>query len=399
MDKRRHEKLITGRNVSFFQNDVFSNTQELNDVISGARIAIVGAAGSIGTAVVKIILRYKPAALSLIDINENNLVEVVRDLRSSESITMPKDFKTLPVGLGTVEYNRYFKDSEPYDYFINLSAIKHVRSEKDIYCLMRMIDTNAVFLYEFLISNPYRFKKVFSVSSDKAANPANMMGASKMVMEKVLMSQSQEQPFSTARFANVAFSDGSLPFGFLHRIQKQQPISAPNDVKRYFISHQEAGELCVLSCFLGENRDVFFPKFTGRKNEKTFSQIAVDLLEMLGYEPLECDSEQEAKSIAKELIPQKKWPCYFFKTDTSGEKEYEEFYVTGENLDMDCFENIGVIKRGGFSDIDSLESFIQFCAQAKKNSSISKQDYVDAMKKIVPSLYHVETGNNLDQKM
>lgn len=399
MDRRKHERLVTGRNASFFQNDILSNTKELNDMISGARIAIVGAAGSIGTAVVKTILRYKPAALSLIDINENNLVEVVRDLRSSRSVTLPKDFKTLPVGLGTVEYNRYFEDTEPYDYFLNLSAIKHVRSEKDLYCLMRMIDTNAIFLYEFLTKNPYRFKKVFSVSSDKAANPANMMGASKMVMEKVLLSQSKEQPFSTARFANVAFSDGSLPFGFLQRIQKQQPISAPNDVKRYFISHQEAGELCVLSCFLGENRDVFFPKFTEEKNEKTFSRIAIDLLEMLGYEPFECNSEQEAKSIAKELIPQKKWPCYFFKTDTSGEKGYEEFYVTSENLDMDRFENIGVIKQESLSDIDSLEAFIQFCIQAKNNNTISKQDYVAAMKEIVPSLCHVETNKNLDQKM
>lgn len=399
MIRSDYEKIITGRDVSFFQDDIFDNAQKLNEMINGARIVIVGAAGSIGTAVVKTILRYKPAALSLVDISENNLVEVVRDLRSAESITMPKEFQTLPIGLGTVEYDRYFKDSKPYDYFLNLSAIKHVRSEKDIYCLMRMLDTNAVFLYDFLRNNPYRFKKVFSVSSDKAANPANMMGASKMVMEKVLMSHSQEQPFSTARFANVAFSDGSLPFGFLQRINKGQPLSAPNDVKRYFISHQEAGELCVLSCFLGENRDVFFPKFTGEKDEKTFSQIAVDLLEILEYEPVECDSEQEAKAIAKELIPQKKWPCCFFKTDTSGEKGYEEFYVSGEELDTERFKNIGVIKRDVFSEKDSLESFIQFCAQAKTNENITKADYVDAMKKIVPSLFHVETGKNLDQKM
>jgi FlaA1/EpsC-like NDP-sugar epimerase len=262
-----------------------------------------------------------------------------------------------------------------------------------------MIDTNAVFLYDFFKQNPYQFKKVFSVSSDKAANPANMMGASKMVMEKVLLAQAEEQPFSTARFANVAFSDGSLPYGFLQRISKQQPLSAPNDVKRYFISHQEAGELCVLSCILGENRDVFFPKLSIDKDEKTFSQIAVQLLEALGYEPVECSSEEEAKSRVNELIPKKQWPCYFFKTDTTGEKDYEEFYVETEQLDMARLKNIGIIKRGPMTDTESLETFIQFCRNAKNDNCVTKEDYVQAMLKIVPTLRHIETGKNLDQKM
>jgi FlaA1/EpsC-like NDP-sugar epimerase len=264
---------------------------------------------------------------------------------------------------------------------------------------MRMLDTNAVFLYDFLRKNPYRFKKVFSVSSDKAANPANMMGASKMVMEKVLMAGAHEQPFSTARFANVAFSDGSLPYGFLQRINKHQPLSAPGDVKRYFISHQEAGELCVLSCILGENRDVFFPKMDSGKDEKTFSQIAVELLESLGYEPVECQSEDEAKTRCDELIPQKKWPCFFFKSDTTGEKGYEEFYTSQEKLDMDRFENIGVIKRDPMPEKETLEAFIQFCRNAKTNLNVTKEDYVQAMLKIVPTMHHVETGKNLDSKM
>ena len=394
-----YEKIVTGRSESFFSEDLAANDCKLLEYICGARVAIVGAAGSIGSSVVKTILRYKPEAISLIDLNENNLVEVVRDLRSTEGIVLPNDFGTLPIGLGTIEFKRYFKDSQPFDYFLNLSAVKHVRSEKNIYCLMRMIDTNAVFLYDFFKQNPYRFKKVFSVSSDKAANPANMMGASKMVMEKVLLAQAEEQPFSTARFANVAFSDGSLPYGFLQRISKQQPLSAPNDVKRYFISHQEAGELCVLSCILGENRDVFFPKLSFDKDEKTFSQIAVELLESLGYEPVECNSEEEAKSMVNKLIPRKQWPCYFFKTDTSGEKEFEEFYTSKELLDMGRFNKIGVIKRGPILENEPLETFIQFCRNAKTDYCVKKEDYIQAMLQIVPTMQHIETGKNLDQKM
>jgi len=399
VDRNSYEQIVTGRSASFFSGDLQANATSMHASISGSRVAIIGAAGSIGSSVVKSVLRFKPAAICLIDLSENNLVEVVRDLRSTDGIELPVEFSTLPIGLGTAEFDRFFQDTRPFDYLLNLSAIKHVRSEKDIYCLMRMLDTNAVFLYDFLKQNPYQFRKVFSVSSDKAANPANMMGASKMVMEKVLMAGSKDQPFSTARFANVAFSDGSLPYGFLQRINKHQPLSAPNDVKRYFISHQEAGELCVLSCLLGENRDVFFPKLSSGKDEKTFSQIAVELLESLGYEPLECSSEEEAKARAEELIPQKKWPCYFFKTDTTGEKGFEEFYTSQEQLDMERFKNIGVIKRGSMPEKESLETFIQFCRKAKIDPDVTKEDYVQAMLKIVPTMHHVETGKNLDSKM
>ena len=394
-----YEKIVTRRDRSLFIDDFTVNYRALEEAIRGSRIAVIGAAGSIGAAVVKAMLQFVPKAISLIDLSENNLVELVRDLRSSKGIRVPEDFATLPIGLWTTEFGRYFQDSPRFDYFLNLSAMKHVRSEKNIHCLMRMLDTNVVFLRDFLWHNPYRFQKVFSVSSDKAANPANLMGASKMIMEKVLLVHADEQPFSTARFANVAFSDGSLPYGFLRRIDKRQPISAPNDVRRYFISHQEAGELCVLACMLGENCDVFFPKLTGGKDEKTFSQIAVDLLEALGYEPIECGSEEEAKDLADELIPQRKWPCYFFKSDTTGEKEYEEFYVEGERLDMDRFQRIGVTKRSPLTDTEPIDAFIRFCRNAKSNPYVTKEDYVQAMLKVVPTLQHAETGRNLDQKM
>jgi hypothetical protein len=394
-----YEKIVTGRDESICAEDFAAHAKTLRECISASRVAIVGAAGSIGSAVVKTILRFAPDGLSLIDVSENNLVELVRDLRSSRDIRMPEDFSTLPIGLGSIEFDRYFHDTKPFDYFLNLSAVKHVRSEKNIYCLMRMIDTNAVFLYDFFGRNSYRFRKVFSVSSDKAANPANLMGASKMVMEEVLLARSERQSFSTARFANVAFSDGSLPYGFLQRIGKRQPLSAPNDVKRYFMSHQEAGELCTLACVLGENRDVLFPRLAREQDEKTFSQIAVDLLEALGYEPVACDSEDEAKSRVAELIPKKKWPCYFFETDTSGEKGYEEFHTADEQIDMNRFKNIGVIKRGQTAGTDSLAAFIQFCHRAKKDCHVTKEDYVEAMLAIVPTLQHVERGKTLDEKM
>ncbi|MBP7051972.1 MAG: polysaccharide biosynthesis protein [Phycisphaerae bacterium] len=394
-----YEQTVTGREESLCEADFAGNEDVLRERLDGARVVIIGAAGSIGAAVVKTVLRFGPKALSLIDLSENNLVELVRDLRSSPAVRVPAEFETMPIGFGSVECNRYFRDSPPFDYLLNLCAVKHVRSEKNIYCLMRMLDTNVIFLHDLLRGNPYRFRKVFSVSSDKAANPANLMGASKMIMEQVLLAHAREQAFSTARFANVAFSDGSLPYGFLRRIEKRQPLSAPKDVKRYFISHQEAGELCVLSCLLGENCDVFFPKLTRGEDEKTFAQIAVTLLERLGYEPVECSSEEEAKSRAAELIPQKRWPCYFFESDTTGEKGYEEFYTEGEQLDLNRFQRIGIIKREPLENAGSINEFLEFCRTARRDLHVTKEEYVRAMSKVVLTLHHVETGRNLDHKM
>jgi len=394
-----YERIITERNESCFKNDMDSTFNDVKEKIAGSRIAVVGAAGSIGSAVAKTLLRFSPKSLVLIDISENNLVEIVRDLRSSQNVKMPEEFSTLPIAMGSIEFNRYFAENKPFDYFFNLAAIKHVRSEKDIYCLIRMINTNVMYMHNFLINNPYKFKKVFAVSSDKAANPANLMGATKMAMEQTLLYRANEQPFSTARFANVAFSDGSLPYGFLRRIEKRQPLSAPNDIRRYFISHQEAGELCVLSAFTGENRDVFFPKLAEDKDEKTFSAIAEDLLHHLGYESYICKTEDEARNRTEELILQKKWPCFFFKTDTTGEKDFEEFFVSTENVDFNSFDSIGVIKRENNENRQAIEKFLKFSKNTTIDKELSKVDYVKALKEIVPTLSHIETGKNLDSKM
>ena len=416
----RYEHLITGPKEALFASDFQANEEALREALGGKRVAVVGAAGSIGSAVVKTLLRFAPGALALLDLSENNLVELVRDLRSTGDLRLPAEFTTLPIGMGSVEFARYFAETKPFDYFLNLSAIKHVRTERDVYCLLRMIDTNVLFLHEFLSRNPYRFKKVFSVSSDKATNPANLMGATKMIMEKALLAHSDEQPFSTARFANVAFSDGSLPFGFLQRIAKRQPLSAPNDVRRYFISHQEAGELCMLSCALGMNRDVFFPNLAQGLDEKTFASIARDLLVELGYTPVECASEAEAKweigdrrweigerdkaaasisNLQSASFPRKPWPCYFFKSDTTGEKEFEEFYAQGERLVLDRFNCVGVVQQEKGSDARALEEFIAFCRAAKGDPQVTKPRYVQEIQKLVPAMQHHETGRTLDQKI
>jgi len=396
----QYEHLATGRKHSLFEEDVAAHAAELDQAIGGSRVAVIGAAGSIGGSVVRSLLRHRPASLVLLDLSENNLVELVRDLRCDPAATVPDDFAALPIGMGSIEFSRFFRETRPFDYILNLAAIKHVRSEKDIYCLIRMIDTNVLFPNQFLRELTRPCRTFFSVSSDKATNPANLMGASKMVMEKILLLNSTRQPFCTARFANVAFSDGSLPHGFLQRIAKRQPLAAPKDVKRYFMSHQEAGQICVLACMLGENRDVFFPNLQQGLCERTFASIAIDLLHELGYEPVECSTEDEARRRAEELIPHKRWPCYFFASDTTGEKPFEEFYTARETLDMGRFRNIGIIKQS-IKDLKTaaVEAFLRFATDARTNPAITKADYVRELRKVVPELAHIETGRNLDQKM
>ena len=392
------EARVTGRRTSMFDADMSANAPALMDRARGSRIAVIGAAGSIGASVVKELLRYEPRALVLFDLNENGLVELIRDVRSSADLRLPPEFAELPIGFGSVEFQRYFSEAEPFDYILNLSAIKHVRSEKNIYCLMRMVDTNILFLGDFIAKLSRPCRKVFSVSSDKAVNPANLMGATKMAMEKVLLLRSDTQPFSTARFANVAFSAGSLPYGFLMRIQKRQPIAAPRDVKRYFISHEEAGHLCVLSCLLGDNGDVFYPKLDNLP-ETTFADVAVNTLHAHGYEAYECSSEEEARNRMPELTRQRRWPCFFANSDTTGEKAYEEFLGDSEDVDLERYSAIGVIHQS-FSESERarVERFLAF-ASAAKTADVTKQDYITALKSIVPSLCHLDRGRSLDDKM
>ena len=336
----------------------------------------------------------------MVDMSENNLVEVVRDLRSSLMV-IPEDFKTFAVAMGSLEFDRLLDSERDYDYVVNFLAMKHVRSERDPFSLMRMVHTNVLAvkaLLERLINTTA--KKHFSVSSDKAANPANIMGATKIFMERILLAYSALLPFSTARFANVAFSDGSLLYGFLQRLAKRQPFAAPYDVKRYFISHEESGQLCLLACFLGENRDIYFPKLDEGTDLLTFSEIAVMVLEAHGFVPDFCTSEDDAKKKAARMeAGSKTWPCYFFESDTTGEKPFEEFYTDADSVNLDRYRQVGVISQLPWTDMEKIDRALAAFSRIREKDHWGKEEMVEAILTIVPELSHEEKYRNLDQKM
>jgi len=391
--------VLIGRTSLLFDADIVRLNDELRNYVSGARFLVIGGAGSIGQAVTREIFKRDPAVLHVVDISENNMVELVRDIRSTIGYGAG-DFRTFAIDCGSREFEAMFAAEGPYDYVFNLSALKHVRSEKDPYTLMRMVDVNVFNTLKTLgMAHDGGAKKYFCVSTDKAANPVNMMGASKRIMEMFLMRESLTQPISMARFANVAFSDGSLLHGFNQRFTKRQPISAPKDVRRYFVTPQESGELCLMSCLLGGNRDILFPKLSKKLHLITFSEIAVRYLGELGFEPYECASEDEARGRAEELIANKQWPCYFFNSDTTGEKDFEEFFTDKEDLDMARFESVGVIRNRPEFDSGQLDRFMDGVAALRKQSTWSKGDIVDLFFEMLPDFAHMETGKYLDQRM
>jgi FlaA1/EpsC-like NDP-sugar epimerase len=390
---------LIGRDQVLFEKDIDHKNDYIKESIESASFLVVGGAGSIGQAVTKEIFKRRPKVLHVVDLSENNLVELVRDLRSSLGY-IGGEFATFAIDSGSLEFDAFLKGRNGYDYVLNLSALKHVRSEKDPFTLMRMIDVNILNTEKSIKQSiAMGSKKYFCVSTDKAANPVNMMGASKRIMEMFLMRRSLEIPISTARFANVAFSDGSLLHGFNQRIQKRQPLSAPRDIKRYFVTPQESGELCLMSCLLGNNRDIFFPKLSENLHLISFSEIAVKYLEQIGYEAYICESEEEARSRADELVRQKKWPCYFFDSDTTGEKDFEEFFTEKEILDMERFSSIGVIKNEAIFNVDKLKVFEKRISQMKLKGDWSKKALVDLFNEMIPYFGHKETGKYLDEKM
>lgn len=391
-------KLI-GRTAPLFEDDVSSRRKELEDLVSNSRFLVIGGAGSIGQAVTREIFGRNPLALHVVDINENNLVELVRDIRSTLGY-IDGDFRTFAIDCGSNEYRALMNTSKGYDYVLNLSALKHVRSEKDPFTLMRLIEVNILNTIKTVhMAKAQGAKKYFCVSTDKAANPVNMMGASKRIMENFLMRESESMEISTARFANVAFSDGSLLHGFNQRFAKRQPISAPNDVRRYFVTPQESGELCLMSCLLGENRDIFFPKLSEQLHLTSFSDIAERYIKNLGYEPYYCSTEQEARDRSAELISSNCWPCYFFTSDTSGEKDFEEFFTDNEILDMDRFKNLGVIKKEANFDTNLLDNFIEVISELRNKQIWEKAPIVDLFNQMIPDFDHKETGKYLDGRM
>ena len=392
------EKLI-GRTRSLFDADLRNSIEELSKLVINSRFLVVGGAGTIGKAVCLEIYKRSPKSLHVVDISENNLVELVRDIRSTFE---PKhcDFRTYAIDCASEEFELFFHREGPFDYVLNLSALKHVRSEKDPYTLMRMIRVNVLSSIALLkLCNDTAVKKYFCVSTDKAANPANSMGASKRLMELFVMGAGHSQNVSLARFANVAFSDGSLLYGFEHRFQKKQPISAPNDIERYFMSPNEAGELCLMSCLLGDNRDIFFPVEEKSLKLEKFSQIAERYIRMRGFEPYLCESEEDARSKANSLINNGLWPCYFFSSDTSGEKPYEEFHSDDARVDFTRFMNVGIVKNEAYNDIYLLEGFKQKIYKFLQSKSWNKKDLIQILSDVVVDFNHIEKNKNLDERM
>lgn len=396
-------KFVTKRPQSMFAKDIDAYRDELSREIEGKSVCVIGGAGSIGSSYIKAILPFRPAKLVVVDLNENGLAELTRDLRSSTSFEVPADYRTYTLNFADPIFARIFREEKGFDIVANFSAHKHVRSERDRYSVQALIENNdikAKQLMELLME--YKPKHFFCVSTDKAANPVNIMGASKRILEDLVMAYSTHFPVTTARFANVAFSNGSLPDGWMHRLQKHQPLAAPNDVKRYFVSPEESGQICMLASILGKSGEVFFPKL-GEEQMLTFSAICDDFIREQGLNKYVCSSDAEAKNFAQSPITNHqspfRYPVVYSKSNTTGEKAYEEFYVQGETLDMNRFDSLGVVEKTTRQSLNKVNEFFDELEHIFTNPNFSKAEVVDAIKRFIPNFEHEEKGMNLDQKM
>lgn len=393
-------KYVVKRPQSMFLKDIENNHETLNSKIGGKKILVIGGAGSIGSSYIKAILPFKPKTLVVVDINENALAELTRDIRSTRGLYVPDDFVPYPMDFASPTFEKMFRKRGGFDVVANFSAHKHVRSEKDIFSVEALLQNNvlhAKILLDLLEEFPP--EEYFCVSTDKAANPVNIMGASKRIMEDVIFSYSDKFPVKTARFANVAFSNGSLPAGFLARISKLQPLSAPSDVRRYFVSPEESGQICMLACMLGKNREIFFPKLEDAQM-MTFDTIARELLKEQGFEVLECETDEEAIDKAEQLKNgSKKYPVHFSESNTSGEKPFEEFYTDTEKVDMNRLNALGIIVDKEISDRDRIEKLFSELKEEFEKEKTTKNKIVQIIKDYLPNFEHIETGKSLDSKM
>ncbi len=394
------EKHVTMRGESLFAADLEAHDAQLRGGIEGKSVLVIGGAGTIGSSYIRALLKFHPARLCVVDLSENGLTELTRDLRSTEGQYVPDDFTTLPISFGDPIFEHMFRAEGPFDIVAHFAAHKHVRSEKDRYSIEAMVTNNVVStvkLLELLVEFPP--EHFFCVSTDKAANPANVMGASKKLMEEAVIAYAALLPATTARFANVAFSNGSLPAGFLERIAKGQPLAAPSDIRRYFVSPAESGQLCLLACATGEPADIFFPRLA-EPTMLTFSSIADALLTELGFVPDPCATEEEARLKAAARTPgDRSWPVYYFESDTSGEKSFEEFYTDTEVVDESRFDALGVVKATTALDVAGIRSLVGELEALFARPELDKADIVDVLTRLVPSFHHVETGKSLDSKM
>jgi FlaA1/EpsC-like NDP-sugar epimerase len=390
---------LVGRSRAIFDRDLERHSAELAERVRGSSFLVLGGAGSIGQAVVKALFERAPGRLDVVDVSENNLVELVRDIRSSSGY-IEGEFRTLPLDIGQAEFEAFIEASGRYDYVLNLSALKHVRSEKDPYTLMRMLAVNVLNTVDTLRqAAEMGADRYFAVSSDKAANPANAMGASKRVMELCLTRASRSVQVSSARFANVAFSDGSLLHGFSRRLAKRQPLSAPEDVYRYFITDSEAAVLCLMSCLLGANREAFFPSLEGGLDAIDFRTIAERFLDSRGLRAHPCATEDEARGRVEELAARGAWPCYFFSSDTTGEKEIEEFTMAGEEVDVERFDEIGVVRWPELEHPERLDRFVESIRDLRDSGRWTRRGILRELKELVPEFQHLDTGKYLDSRM
>ncbi len=398
---------VTFRSVSMFVPDIDANKEKLTEEIKGKKVCVIGGAGSIGSSFIKAMLRFEPVSLVVVDLNENGLAELVRDVRSTSGLFVPDEFRCYTLNFADPIFERIFREEKGFDIVANFSAHKHVRSEKDRYSVQALIENNDIKAKKLMdLLTVYPPKHFFCVSTDKAANPVNIMGASKRIMEDLVMAYNKYFKVTTARFANVAFSNGSLPDGWIHRLQKKQPLAAPSDVKRYFVSPEESGQICMLACILGRPGEVFFPKL-GEDQMLTFSAICDDFIKAQGLTKHECRTDEEAKRFAAEidnsqfsiLNSQLEYPTVYFSSDTTGEKAYEEFYVPGEKIDMQRFQALGVVEQTPRHEMAEVNGFFDKLEGIFAKEDFTKAQVVEAIKEFIPNFEHEEKGKNLDQKM
>ena len=391
---------VTKRPVSMFAEDLEANREELTREIKDKKVCVIGGAGSIGSSFIKAVLRFEPKSMVVVDLNENGLAELVRDVRSTNGLFVPEEFRCYTLNFADPIFERIFREEKGFDIVANFSAHKHVRSEKDRYSVQALIENNDIKAKKLMnLLTEYPPKHFFCVSTDKAANPVNIMGASKRIMEDLVMTYNKYFKVTTARFANVAFSNGSLPDGWIHRLQKKQPLAAPSDVKRYFVSPEESGQICMLACILGNGGEVFFPKL-GEDQMLTFSAICDDFVKAEGFAKKECGSNAEAKKYASDMSYENStYPVVYFKSDTTGEKAYEEFYVPGEKIDMQRFQALGVVCQTIRHEMAEVNCFFDKLEDIFSKEDFTKAQVVDAIKEFIPNFEHEEKGKNLDQKM
>lgn len=391
---------VTHRAASMFEADIECNRTTLQTEIEDKRVCVIGGAGSIGSSFIKAVLCFKPKKMVVVDLNENGLAELVRDVRSTEGLYCPDEFRCYTLNFADPIFERIFREEKGFDIVANFSAHKHVRSEKDRYSVQALIENNDIKAKKLMdLLCVYPPKHFFCVSTDKAANPVNIMGASKRIMEDLVMAYNKYFKVTTARFANVAFSNGSLPDGWLHRLQKKQPLAAPSDVKRYFVSPEESGQICMLACILGNGGEVFFPKL-GEEQMLTFSAICDDFVKAEGFTKEECRSDEEAKRYAAQMsYGSDTYPVVYFRSDTTGEKAYEEFYVPGEKVNMNRFAALGVVEQTIRRNMDEVSHFFTELEGIFQAEDFTKAQVVETIKKFIPNFEHEEKGKNLDQKM